>query len=170
MSKTSYPKASNGQRFLFPAQLVLALSSFFVCMERIRAAAPIGDKVHRMGRFLIRLSIHPSIHLSICPSVHLEAWLAGPQARLGGPEEGTDGRTDKWKISPFYRTLSPIGAAALHPPCKPRKCHFKVQVKQGKGTSDHLMALGYLLELNLFKILFIRTRLYAQQHCVGGQG
>ena len=85
------------------------------------------------------------------PSFRLQAWLAGPQARLDGPEGGTDGRTDKWKISPFYRTLSPIGAAALHPPCKPRKCHFKVKVKQGKGTADHLMPLGYLLELDLFK-------------------
>ena len=90
----SSPKASNGQRFPFPAQLVLAMSSFFVCMERIRAAAPIADKVHRMGRFLIRLSvclsvypsIHPSVQLSICPSVHLEAWLAGSEAWLAGFE------------------------------------------------------------------------------------
>ena len=42
-----------------------------------------------------------------------QAWLAGPQAWLDGPEGGRmyqqkNGR----KISPFYRTSSPIGAAA----------------------------------------------------------
>ena len=54
------------------------------------------------------------------PSLRLQAWLAGPQALLDGPEGGTDKRTnermDGRKISPFYRTLSPIGAAALPPP------------------------------------------------------
>ena len=52
----------------------------------------------------------------------------------------TDGRTDGRKISPFYRTSSPIGAAALPPPMK-----IKEKVEQGKGTADHLMPLGYLL-------------------------
>ena len=42
------------------------------------------------------------------------------------------------KISPFYRTLSPIGAAALPSPMK-----TKEKVEQGKGTADHLMPLGY---------------------------
>ena len=46
---------------------------------------------------------------------------------------------DKRKISPFYRTSSPVGAAALPPPMK-----TKVKVEQGKGTADHLMPLGYL--------------------------
>ena len=41
-----------------------------------------------------------------------QAWLARPQAWLDGPEGGTDGWMDKQKISPFYRTSSPIGAAA----------------------------------------------------------
>ena len=50
-----------------------------------------------------------------------------------------DGRTDERKISPFYRTLSPIGDAALPPPMK-----TKEKVEQGKGTADHLMPLGYL--------------------------
>ena len=45
----------------------------------------------------------------------------------------------QWKISPFYRTLSPIGAAALPSPMK-----TKDKVEQGKGTADHLMPLGYL--------------------------
>ena len=52
--------------------------------------------------------------------------MAGPQAWLDGPEGTTDGRTDKQtnkrtdgrKITPFYRTLSPIGAVALLPPIK----------------------------------------------------
>ena len=59
-----------------------------------------------------------------------QAWLAGPQAWLDGPEGGTygqtDERTDKRKISPFYRTSSPIGAAALPPPMK-----TKEKVEQG---------------------------------------
>ena len=37
-------------------------------------------------------------------------------------------RTDEQKISPFYRTLSPIGAAALPLPMK-----TKEKVEQGKG-------------------------------------
>ena len=47
------------------------------------------------------------------------------------------GCTDVRKISPFYRTLCPIGAAALPPPMK-----TKEKVEQGKGTADHLMPLG----------------------------
>ena len=65
--------------------------------------------------------------------------------RMGGSmDRWMDGRTDKqtnrWKISPFYRTLSPIGAAALPPPMKTDE-----KVEQGKGTADHLMPLGYFL-------------------------
>ena len=60
----------------------------------------------------------------------------------GGRMDGrTDGQTDKRKISPFYRTSSPIGAAALPPPMK-----TKEKVEQGKGTADDLMPLGYLLK------------------------
>ena len=51
---------------------------------------------------------------------------------------------DRRKISPFYRTLSPIGAAALPPPMK-----TKEKVEQGKGTADHLMPLGYLFTTKL---------------------
>ena len=68
--------------------------------------------------------------------------------RLDGWSDGlTDGRTDGWmdgrtdgrmdkrtdikKIFPFYRTSSPIGAAALPPPMK-----TKEKVEQGKGTAD----------------------------------
>ena len=49
------------------------------------------------------------------------------------------GRTNGRKISPFYRTSSPIGAAALPAPMK-----TKEKVEQGKGTADHWMPLGYL--------------------------
>ena len=52
--------------------------------------------------------------------------------------------TNKQKISPFYRTLTPIGAAALPPPMK-----TKEKVQQGKGTADHLMPLGYLFCFSL---------------------
>ena len=56
-----------------------------------------------------------------------------------------DGRTYRRmyrrKISPFYRTSSPIWAAALPPPMK-----TKEKVEQGKGTANHLMPLGYLLK------------------------
>ena len=31
--------------------------------------------------------------------------------------------------------------------CKPRKCIFKIKVRQDKGTADHLMPLGYLFQL-----------------------
>ena len=43
-----------------------------------------------------------------------EAWLDGSKACLAGSWalEGGNGRTDGRKISPFYRTSSPIGAAA----------------------------------------------------------
>ena len=59
----------------------------------------------------------------------------------GGMYGQTDGRTykqtDVRKISPFYRTLSPIRAAALPYPMK-----TKENVEQGKGTAD---AFGLLI-------------------------
>ena len=58
----------------------------------------------------------------------------------------TDGWTDGWKIFPFYRTLSPIGAAALPPPMK-----TKEKVEQGKGTADHLMPFGYSFLIDISK-------------------
>ena len=65
--------------------------------------------------------------------------------RMDGWTDGwTDRQTDKWKISPFYRTSSPIRAAALPAPMKTNK-----KVEQGKGTADHLMPLGYLLLLSV---------------------
>ena len=48
-----------------------------------------------------------------------------------------DKRMDGRNFSPFYRTSSPIGAAALLP------IHVNYQIpKQGKGTADHMMPLG----------------------------
>ena len=89
-----------------------------------------------MGRF----SVRPQAWLA-----GPQAWLAGPQAWLDGPEGGMYERTNGRKISPFYRTSSPIGAAALPPPMK-----TKEKVEQGKGTADHLMPLGYLLPFAIF--------------------
>ena len=68
------------------------------------------------------------------------AWLAlGPWR--GGTDERTDERmderTNERKISPFYRTSSPIGAAA------PLQPNFNLKtIKRGKGTADHMMFLG----------------------------
>ena len=63
-----------------------------------------------------------------------KACLAGSWALEGGTNEWTNERMDERKISPFYRTLSPIGGAA---PLQPKNC-----IKQGKGTTDHMMPLG----------------------------
>ena len=61
-------------------------------------------------------------------------WLGlkpGWMAQRGGR---TDKRTNVQKISPFYKALSPIRAAALLPPMKTKK-----KVEQGKGTGDYLL-------------------------------
>ena len=58
---------------------------------------------------------------------------------------GGDERTDGRKISPFYRTSSPIRAAALPAPMK-----TKEKVEQGKGTADHFDAFGRLVFLSSF--------------------
>ena len=72
----------------------------------------------------------------------MAGWTSGlagwPKVGDGQMDRWTDGRTYQQKISPFYRTLSPIGAAALPAPMK-----TKVKLEQGKGTADHLMPLGY---------------------------
>ena len=57
-------------------------------------------------------------------------------------------RTNKQKISSFYRISSPIGAAALPAPMK-----TKEKVEQGKGTADHLMPLGYFIVLDIVTVL-----------------
>ena len=50
-----------------------------------------------------------------------------------------DGCTDVWNFSPFYRTLSPVGAAALLP-----SSDLTTSKKQGKGTAD-LMTVGTII-------------------------
>ena len=70
-----------------------------------------------------------------------------------------DGQMNKRKISPFYRTLSPIGAAALPPPMK-----TKEKLEQGKGTADHLMPLGYLFFLLFFLLPPPDGRPWARAH------
>ena len=62
-----------------------------------------------------------------------------------------NGRMNEWTISPFYRTSSPIKAAALPPPMK---------VEQGKGTADHLMPLGYLFLIFLLIFFSFKMPLY----------
>ena len=63
--------------------------------------------------------------------------------------EWTDRRMNR--KSPHSTGLCPLSEPLpCFPPCKPRKCHFKLKVKQGNGTADHLMPLGYLLGLDLF--------------------
>ena len=60
----------------------------------------------------------------------------------------TYGRMDGWKISPFYRTSSPIGAAA------PLQPNFNLKtIKRGKGTADHMMPLGAWLSDSVLKLL-----------------
>ena len=79
-------------------------------------------------------------------------------AQRGGQ---TNKQTDEWKISPFYRTLSPIGAAALPPPMK-----TKEKVEQGKGTTDHLMPLGYFLFLFFFLFVLKLHYLYPLEETI----
>ena len=58
---------------------------------------------------------------------------------------------DEQKISPFYRTSSPIGAAApLQPNFNPKT------IKRGKGTADHMMPLGAWLAFFLIKNHFFK--------------
>ena len=97
------------------------------------AATLIGDKVLQSEE-IFRLSVcsspppllgHPArpetqpANPEAPPARPKASGLAGWASRLAGwPRRGdkrTDGRTDGRKISPFYRTLSPIGAAALLP-------------------------------------------------------
>ena len=76
-----------------------------------------------------------------------EAWLDGSKACLAGSwalEGGngwTNGRMDGRKISPFYRTSSPIGATApLQPNFNPKT------IKRGKGTTDDAVYTALFLD------------------------
>ena len=97
------------------------------------------------------------------PFIHPPLWASQPglrprqparpeaQTASQSPEEGMDGHMDIHtyigKISLFYRTLSPIGAAVLPPSMK-----TKEKVEQGKGTADHLMPLGYFFLEHLMRV------------------
>ena len=74
------------------------------------------------------------------PSLRLQAWLAGPQAWLDGPEEGwMDGRTDvRTENLPILQDFVPYQGCC---PASPMKT--KEEVERGKGTADRLMPLGY---------------------------
>ena len=63
----------------------------------------------------------------------------------GQTDERIDERTDEQKISPFYRTSSPIRAADYWNTVSgvKKKC-----VKRGKGTADHMMLLGIWLNID----------------------
>ena len=54
-------------------------------------------------------------------------WMA---QRGGRTDRRTDGRTDGRKIAPFYRTLSPIGAAAL--PATMKTKHGILEAAEGR--------------------------------------
>ena len=85
-----------------------------------------GTKSCRMGRNSVRPSVCPSVRPSIRPSFRLPpsgwpsdpaGWPSDPSSWPSDPLYGrrTDGRMDGRNFSPFYRTLSPVGAAALLP-------------------------------------------------------
>ena len=70
----------------------------------------------RMGRNSVHPSIHPSVRPSVHPSIHwgVRACQRGLRANreAHGEEILIDGGMDGWNFSPFYRTLSSVGAAA----------------------------------------------------------
>ena len=108
------------------------------------------------GRSPVEWGYFPSVHTSVGPSIHSPLWVIQPGLRPsqpglspsqpglrpsqlslkpeGGTDGHTDGRTNKQKISPFYRTLSPIGAAALLPAMETKKISFKNVSRAGQGN------------------------------------
>ena len=70
------------------------------------------------------------------------------QAWLDGPEGGMDRRTDKWtdrqKIFPFYRTLSPIGATAQKK-IENRGCSYYVALDKFFPTVIWFLILKFFL-------------------------
>ena len=80
-----------------------------------------------------------------------QVWLAGPQAWLAGPEGGqTNGRTDKQTENLLIlQDFVPYQGRC------PTSPHEKQKVEQGKGTTDHLMPLGYLFLTN--RTVFYKT-------------
>ena len=86
------------------------------------------------------------------------AWASLGLAQASG---GADGWADEQNFSPFYRILSPIEAAAL------LYIHVIYQIlKQGKGTTDHVMpqATGYLFLCS--KYPYVNRHLAGTKHLV----
>ena len=136
-------------------------------VTRFWAAGPIGDKVlynweifcpyicpYVLPLWAIQPGLRPSQPFlspsqpdlrpsqPASPASGMAGWASG---LAGWPKEGnrrTGVQTYGQKISPFYRTWSPIGTAALPPPTK-----TKENVQQGKGTGqgNREPPLGYLL-------------------------
>ena len=76
----------------------------------------------------------------------LAVWASGHAGWPGGGNGQTDRQTNRKSL--HSTGLCPLsGPLPCFPSCKPRKCLFKIKVKQGKGTPDHLMPLGYLFQL-----------------------
>ena len=116
-----------------------------------------------MGRFSVHSFIHSFIHLFVPPPSGPEAWeplglrpsqpgLRPSQPGLAGWPRGGDGRTNVQKISPFYRTLSPIRAANLLPLMK-----TKIKVEQSRARESLtiwcLWATYYALESCVYLVM-----------------
>ena len=125
-----------------------------------------------MRRFSIRPSIRSPPGGPKCQALR-PAWLAlrpvwlalGP-SRGGWTDGQTNGRTykcmnirmykhtnvqtDGRKISSFYRTLSPIRAAALLPLKKTKKISFKDKRRAGQGKCWPFDAYGRLVNIWIF--------------------
>ena len=64
--------------------------------------------------------------------------LSQPDLRPNQPSFRLDGQVGGTEKRMYGRT------------CKPRKCIFKIKVRQGKGIANLLMPLGYLFQLRCF--------------------
>ena len=82
----------------------------------------------------------------------LAVWASGHAGWPGGGNGQTDRQTNRKSL--HSTGLCPLlGPLPCFPSCKPRKCLFKIKVKQGKGTADHLMPLGYLFVVCFCRVL-----------------
>ena len=101
------------------------------------------------------LGLRPS-RLGLRPS-----WLGLRPGWIAQREEWTDRRMNG--KSPHSTGLCPLsGPLPCFPPCKLRKCCFKIKVKHGKGTADLLMPLNMKInwtELTDFDYQFWHIRM-----------
>ena len=115
------------------------LYSFWVKVGLKRGSGPDrGRSPVEWGDFpFVRPSVRPSVR-PFPPSRAQEParQALDPSSQASEPaSHGSKALMDEQKISPFYRTSSPIGAAA---PLQPNQ----KTIKRGKGTADHMMPLG----------------------------